>query len=219
MRRPAIFALAIALAPASACLPTSPVPVKMTMPGVSPFPPDFLREVIVTNFRDEAPSSAFDLGRELQDYLTTELGRSFRGTVSRMAVSSDESAALDDAAFWRQAAGGRERAVVLAGSARLVGLTRKALQKAKLPLDGPFNIDRRGLVELRHFALSIDIALISAATGELLYKKKFLAEQDFIDLEKPPDIAFPELADRVRGRFFPVLLGSSTFEERTLLRR
>jgi len=219
MRRPAIFALAIALAAPAACLSTSPVPVKMTVPGVSPFPADFLREIIVANFRDEAPSPAFDLGRELQDYLATELGRSFRGKVSRMTVSPDESASLEDAAFWRQAAGGRERAVVLAGSARLFGLTRKALQKGKLPLDGPFNIDRRGLVELRHFALSIDIALISAATGELLYKKKFLAERDFIDLEKPPDIAFPELADRVRARFLPILLGTSTFEERTLLRR
>ena len=219
MRGPLIFALALVLAAAAACLPTSPVRVKVEMPGVSPFPADFFREVIVTNFRDDAPSPEFDLGRELQDYLASELGRSFKGTVSRMTVAWDDGGALKDAAYWRQAAGGRERAIFLAGSARLVGLTRKALQNAKLPMDGPFHFDRRGLVELRHYAFSVDIALISAATGELLYDKKFLEERDFIDLEKTPDIAFPELADRFRGRLFPVLLGTSTVEERALLRR
>jgi hypothetical protein len=89
MRRPAIFALAIILSAAAACLPTSAVPINVEMPGVSAFPPGLFSEIIVTDFRDDAPSPDFALGRELQDYLAAELGRSFKGTVSRMDLSRD----------------------------------------------------------------------------------------------------------------------------------
>ena len=219
MRGPAIFALAIVLAAAAACLSTSPVPVKVGMPGVSAFPPGLFSEIIVTDFRDDAPSPDFALGRELQGYLAAELGRSFKGTVSHMDLSRDGKAAADDPAFWKQAGAGRERAVFLTGSAGLVGQTRKALEKKKLPAVGPFNIDRRGLIEQRCWTLSVDLSVVSAATGEALYKITFREERDYIDLDKPAEFAFAELADRIRARFFPVLFGAPTIEERILLQR
>lgn len=219
MRGTAIFALAIILAAAAACLPTSPVPVKVEMPGVSAFPPGLFSEIIVTVFRDDAPSPDFALGRELRDYLAAELGRSFKGTVSRMDLSRDGKAAADDPAFWKQAVAGRERAVFLAGSAGLVGQTRKALEKKSLPVDGPFNVDRRGLIEQRRWTLSVDLSVVSAATGEALYKKTFREERDYVDLDKPAEFAFAELADRIRARLFPALFGAPTIEARTLLRR
>jgi hypothetical protein len=219
MRRTAIFALAIILAAAAACLSTSPVPVKVEMPGVSAFPPGLFSEIIVTDFRDDVPSPDFALGRELQGYLAAELGRSFKGTVSHMDLSRDGKAAADDPAFWKQAGAGRERAVFLTGSAGLVGQTRKALEKKKLPAVGPFNIDRRGLIEQRRWILSVDLSVISAATGEALYKITFREERDYIDLDKPAEFAFAELADRIRARFFPVLFGAPTIEERILLQR
>jgi hypothetical protein len=117
------------------------------------------------------------------------------------------------------AAAGHERAVFLTGSAGLVGQTRKALEKRKLPAGGPFNFDRRGLIERRRWTLSVDLSVVSAATGEVLYKIAFREERDYIDLDKPPEFAFAELADRIRARLFPVLFGASTIEERTLLRR
>jgi len=219
MRRTAIFALAIVLAAAAACLSTSPVPVKVGMPGVSAFPPGLFSEIIVTDFRDDAPSPDFALGRELQGYLAAGLGRSFHGTVSRMDLSRDGKAAADDPAFWKQTGVGRERAVFLTGSAGLVGQTRKALEKKKLPTVGPFNIDRRGLIEQRRWTLSVDLSVVSAATGEALYKIAFREERDYIDLDKPAEFAFAELADRIRARLFPVLFGAPTIEERILLRR
>ncbi|MBE3110676.1 MAG: hypothetical protein IMZ57_02550 [Acidobacteria bacterium] len=218
MRRPAIFALAIILA-AAACFSRPPVPVKVEMPGVSAFPPGLFSEIIVTDFRDDAPSQDFALGRELQNYLAAALGRSFKGTVSRMDLSRDGKAAADDPAFWKQAAAGRERAVLLTGSAGLVGRTRKALKKTNLPVDGPFNVDRRGLIEQRQWTLSVDFSVVSAATGEALYKITFREEREYLDLDKPAEFAFAELADRIRARLFPVLFGAPTIEARTLLRR
>jgi hypothetical protein len=218
MRGTAIFALAIVLA-AAACFSRPPVPVKVEMPGVSAFPPGLFSEIIVTDFRDDVPSPDFALGRELQGYLAAELGRSFKGTVSHMDLSRDGKAAADDPAFWKQAGDGRERAVFLTGSAGLVGQTRKALEKKKLPTVGPFNIDRRGLIEQRRWTLSVDLSVVSAATGEALYKITFREERDYIDLYKPAEFAFAELADRIRARFFPFLFGAPTIEERILLQR
>ena len=218
MRGTAIFTLAIILA-AAACLSRPPVPVRVEMPGVSAFPPGLFSEIIVTDFRDDVPSPDFALGRELQGYLAAELGRSFKGTVSRMDLSRDGKAAADDPAFWKQAAAGRERAVFLTGSAGLVGQTRKALEKKNLPVDGPFNVDRHGLIEQRRWTLSVDLSVVSAATGEALYKIAFREERDYIDLDKPAEFAFAELADRIRACLFPVLFGAPTIEARTLLRR
>jgi len=225
MRPPVFLALVfLSLSLAAACrLPlaskTLVIGVKEEKPGVSVFPPGLFSEIIVTDFRDEAPSPDFALGRELQGYLVAELDRSFKGTVSRMDLSRDGKTAADDPAFWKQAAAGRERAVFLTGSARLVGQTRKALKKKNLPVDGPFNVDRRGLIEQRHWTLSVDLSVVSAATGEAIYKMTFREEREYIDLDKPAEFAFAELADRFRARLFPVLFGVPTIEARTLLQR
>ena len=210
--------LAAACRPAVASKPLV-IGVQEERPGVPVFPPGLFSEIIVTDFRDDAPSPDFALGRELQGYLAAELGRSFKGAVTRMDLSRDGKIAADDPEFWRQAAAGRERAVFLTGSAGLVGRTRKALKKKGLPVDGPFNLDRRGLIEQRRWTLSIALAVVSAATGETLYQRTFSEERDYSDLDKPAEFAFAELADRIRARLFPVLFGAPTIEERTLLRR
>ena len=77
----------------------------------------------------------------------------------------------------------------------------KALEKKNLPVDGPFNLDRRGLIEQRRWTLSLDLSVVSAATGETLYKKTFREERDYIDPDKPAEFAFAELADRIRPAF------------------
>jgi hypothetical protein len=193
--------------------------VKEEGPGVSVLPAGLFSEIVVTDFRDDAPSPDFALGRELQSYLAAELRRSFKGTVSHMDLFRDGEAAASGPAFWKQAAAGRERAVFLTGSAGLVGRTLKALKKKKLPADGPFNLDRRGLIEQRRWTLSVDLSVVSAATGETLYKIAFREERRYIDLDKPAEFAFAELADRIRDRLFPILFGAPTIEAGPPLRR
>ncbi len=219
MRTRTAVLLAVVLAAEAACLPAPALPVKVDMPGVSAFPPGLFREIVVANFRDDAPSPGFGLGRELQSYLAAELDPSFDGTVSRVTVSWEDGASFDDPAFWRQAAAGREHAVVLAGVARLVGQTRKALQKTTLPVDGPFKVDGSGFLEFRHYTFSVDLIVFSGDTGEPLFRKTYREEKDYSDIEKPYEFAFSELAGRFRSRLFPVFLGTSTAEVRTLLRR
>jgi hypothetical protein len=219
MRTPAVVVLAAILAVEAACLPEPSLPLKVDLPGVSAFPAGLFREIVVANFRDDAPSPEFGLGRELQAYLAAEVERSFDGLVSLVTVSWEGRPSLEDPAFWKQTAAGRNRAVILTGAARLVGQIRKALQKKAVPVDGPFKVDSRSFIEYRHYAFSVDLAVFSAETGEPLFRKVYLEEKDYSDLEKPYEFAFSELADRFRARLFPVFLGTPTSEERILLRR
>jgi hypothetical protein len=217
--RPRGFIIGAVLLTAAACLSRPPVPVQVEMPGVPVLPPGLFGEFVVMDFRDDAPSPDLALGRELQGYFAAELGRTFKGKVSRMELSRDGQTAAVDPEFWKLAGAGRAQAAFLTGSAKLVGQTRKALEKKKLPVDGPFNVDRRGLIEQRRWTLSVDLSVVSAATGATYYTKTFREERDYIDLDTPAEFAFAELADRIRDRLFPVLFGAPTVEERTLLRR
>jgi len=217
--RPRGSIIAAVLLTAASCLSRPPVPVQVEIPGIPVLPPGLFSEFVVTDFRDDAPSPGFALGRELQGYFTAELGRAFKGKVSRMELSRSGPDAAGDPAFWKQAGAGRGQAAFLTGSAKLAGQTRKALEKKKLPVDGPFNVDRRGLIEQRRWTLSVDLSVVSAATGETFYTQTFREERDYVDLDKPAEFAFAELADRIKARLFPALFGAPTVEERTLLRR
>jgi len=82
VRARALVIIAAGLAAVAACRSREPVLVHVDMPGVSPFPPGAFAEVVITEFRNEAPLADLDVGRELQAYLAEGLRRAFRGTVS-----------------------------------------------------------------------------------------------------------------------------------------
>jgi hypothetical protein len=216
-RVPGVFVvLAAVIAAGASCRSSGPVDVRVSLPGVTPFPAGSFAEIVVTDFRNEVPLPDFDPGHELQSYLAAELRRAFDGTVSPLPLPSGAAASPS---FWREAAAGRDRAVFLTGSVRLESQVRKALQDKNIPVDSPFNIAGRGLIEHRRWTLAVDLAVISGVSGEPLFRKTFREDRDYIDLEKPADFAFSELSGRVRDALFPALLGSPTVEKRTLLRR
>lgn len=212
-------AVLVILAAGAACRSTSPVPVRVEMPGISPFPSGSFTAVIVTNFRNDAPISGFDAGLELQAYLAAEIGSVFKGRVSRLTLPSDIAAGNAGPSFWKDAGAGRDRAVILTGSLSLASQLRKALKGQRVPRDRPFKAAARGLFERLHWTLCVDVFLISAASGEVLFQRTLREERDYSDIEKPAEFAFSELSARLRARLFPILLGTSTIEPRTLLVR
>jgi len=211
-----LAALAVAAAAGASCRSSGPVDIRVSLPGVSPFPAGSFAEIIVTNFRNEAPPPDLDPGLELQSYLATELRRAFKETVS-LAPLPDGAA--PPPSFWRAEAAGRDRAVFLTGSVRLEGQVRKALQPKNVPVDSPFDTSHRGLVEQRRWTLTVELAVVSGESGEPLFHKTFREDRDYIDLEKPAEFAFSELSASFRDMLFPALLGTPTIEKRTLLRR
>jgi hypothetical protein len=207
--------LAALVAAGASCASQGPVAVSLDMPGVSPFPAGAFDEIIVTDFRSEAPVPDLDAGLELRTYLAAEIRRAFRGPVS---VQPRPAGAEPAPAAWRDAAAGRERAVFLTGAVRLTSQVRKAVQDKNLP-EGPFNLAGRGLIEQLRWTLAVDLAVISARTGEPLFRKTYRENRDYIELDKAADFAFSDLAAVLRERLLPTLLGTTTIERRTLLRR
>lgn len=216
MRARAPVILAAALAAVAACRSLEPVLVHVDMPGVSPFPSGSFAEVVVTEFRNEAPLADLDVGHELQAYLAEGLRRAFPGTVS-LRPGPDVDAPAPS--FWKDAAGGRERLVFLAGSVRLTSEVRKALKGEKVPVDSPFDAPRRNLIEQLRWTLVVDVAVISGDSGETIFTKVFREDRDYIDLEKPADFAFSATSAAFRERLFQSFLGAPTIEKRSLLRR
>jgi hypothetical protein len=207
MKAAAALVLALASSALVACRSAVPIEVPIEIAGVAAIPPGSFDEIVVTDFEAAAPLADLAVGRELRDYLAAEIRRAFRGPVMT-AGSADEALSRP-----------KERAIVISGSVTLAGEVRKALDKSRVPLDGPFKTAGRGLVELRHWALTVDLSVRSAADGATLFRRVFREERDYIDLEKPADFAFSELAERVRARLLPLLLGTATRESRTLLGR
>jgi hypothetical protein len=121
--------------------------------------------------------------------------------------------------FWKDAAAGRERVVFLAGSVRLSSDVRKALKGRTVPLDGPFEAIKHGLIEKLHWSFVVDLSVVSGESGETIYERSFREDRDYIDLEKSPEFAFSDMSAAFRDRLFPALLASPEIEKRILLRR
>lgn len=210
--RAALLAVLVAAA-AAACRSDGPVPVRLDMPGVSPFPPGAFEEIIVTDFRTGAPLPELDLGRELGAYIAAEVRRAFPGR-----VTTGERPSRDEPAAWREAAAGRDGAVFLTGVVSLASQVRKAVQDVNVPV-GPFKLAGRGLIEHVRWTLAVDLSVVSGLTGEAVFRKDYRESRDYLELDKPADFAFSDLAAVFRGRLLPALLGTTTIEQRTLLRR
>ncbi len=216
MKTSALVVLIAAIALGPSCRSSGPVEVRVSLPGVSLFPAGSFAEVVVTDFRNESPLPDLDPGLELQSYLAAEFRRAFEGTVSLRPRPADAEASP---AFWRREAAGRDRAIFLTGSVRLERQVRKALKDKRVPVDSPFNLAGRALIELCRWRLTVDLAVISGESGEPLFRRTFREDRDYIELEKPAEFAFSELSSRVRDALFTALLGTPTIEKRTLLRR
>jgi hypothetical protein len=200
----------------AACRADSPVLVHVEMPGLSPLPAGSFAAIVVTDFRSETPLPDFDAGLELQTFLAAELRRAFDGPVSLRARPTEAEV---PPSRWLDPASDRSRAIILTGTVRFGSQVRKAVPDKYLPVDGPFNLAGRGLIEQLRWTLLVDVAVIAGASGETLFRRAYREDRDYIDLDKPAEFAFSDCAAGFRNRLFPVLLGTPTIEERVLLRR
>jgi hypothetical protein len=203
----------------SACRSTGPLDVHLSVPGVSPFEAGSVQAIIVTGFRDEAPLKDFQAGAALGEALETGLRSGTKGRLERVVRANVPAVAgTDEPAVWKALGAAEEPGTVyLAGSVRLTGEIRKALDRNAVA-DGPFDLVGR-LLARRRWRLAVEIYVISATTGETLYHETCREYQDYNELDKAAEFALSELSERVVDRLKEVLAASPTIEVRTLLRR
>lgn len=220
MKARAILLLAALLAGGAACRSLDPVLVRVDMPGLMPFPPGTITDIIVSDFRDEAPLPDFPIGPAFRTALEADLERAATGKLRITGGSEFPTGARpDDPSAWRAAGAGRAPGTVfLAGSVRLAGEIRKALDRT-VPADSPFDVPGRALIAKRIWILEADVRLISASSGESLFRRTFREDREYAELDKPAEFAFHELSERIRDDLLRFFLGLPTTEPRTLLRR
>lgn len=160
--------------------------------GTSPLAPGRFTEILVPDFKDEAPWPDFRAGEEIAAYLAREIAPRFKGTVSRWSGRGEEVAARDQVA-------------VLSGSAALTRQLRKALRRLAVPADSPFRTAGRVFIEQAVYTLTLSVTVATA--GDVLLEREFKETRVYEDIQKPPAFALYELLDRVSADLFPALFG------------
>lgn len=203
---------------AAGCVSSAPVSLLIDLPSPEPFPWASFERLIIVDLKDAPPATEVDAGRTLAEALAAALGRASQLPVSRRLLPPDErpGTVLPTSGFDATGAG---ESVCVTGTARLTTQTRKALQQGAVPVDGPFKLDNRGLIERRRYEMAVDLRLFALPSGRLLFERAFREEKEYLDTEKPADFALAELADLVRDRLLRALSSSPAPETRVLLRR
>ncbi|HVP90406.1 MAG TPA: hypothetical protein VMS75_04225 [Terriglobales bacterium] len=180
---------------ASGCATSPPAPSQAAVgPAVPAALPARFTEIVVPDFAETAPVPDLALGRRVADELAAGMRGVFKGTVTRGAVPS------------RPGMGGASTAI-LSGTAGLAGRAQKALLEADLPKDGPFRLEGHGLAERKVFVMTLDLALIDASTGDVLWKKPFRETRVYGYAQEAPESALADLLPVFKARIFPLLFG------------
>ncbi len=201
----ALAGLALLLPGCASAPPASPPAA-----GVRAVPaavPERLTELLVPDFAETKPVPDLALGRTIAEDLAAGMRGAFKGKVTRLAVPPGPGASALDAGYWKAAGAGHVSAAILFGTAGLSERAQKALLEEDLPKDGPFRLEGHGLAERKLFVLSLDLTLIDAATGEVLWKNEFKETRVYTYAGEAAEFALADLLPLLRARIFPLLFG------------
>ena len=192
----------------SGCASAPPAPppaaVARAVPAVVP---ERLSELLVPDFAETRPVPDLALGRAIAEDLAAGMRGVFKGKVTRLSVPPAPKASALDAGYWKAAAAGHTSAAILFGTAGLSERAQKALLEEDLPKDGPFRLEGHGLAERKLFVLTLDLALIDAATGEVLWKNEFKETRVYAFSGEAAEFALADFLPVLRTRLFPLLFG------------
>jgi hypothetical protein len=201
-----------------ACVSENARKVKLQIPGPSPINLADYAEVAITNFRVEKETPDLEINKEVVDALAFELGRGYKGKVAFRTVAWNRDGLIEDRAFWKGLGAGSEKTLFLTGGVRYTQEIRKAIIDADTKeIDGPFKTVNKGLAERRIFNLVLDLCLIRADTGEIVFRKEYKETRTFPNPNQPFSFAFYELLPRIKKKFFRTILAEERGQERYLI--
>jgi hypothetical protein len=200
------------------CGMDSNLKINIDIPAASPVKLEQYKEILVTNFLVPKETNDFNLSQELDDYLSFELGKQFKGKMTSKAISLENEEVFKKQDLWKNLSSEQKQALFLTGKAQYTQETRKAiLEKEKPIVDGPFKTEKKGLTERKIFTLELSLYLISAETGEALYQKDFKEMKSYESPKQTSQFVFYELIQRIKQKFFRTILGEGKSQERYLL--
>jgi hypothetical protein len=159
----------------------------------------------------------FNLNQELVDYFSFEISQNIKGKVSIKEITFEEEPFKNEA-FWKNLLPDRKKAILFTGGVQYTEEIRKAiLQKQKARFEDPFVSKKRSLAERRFYTLNLDLYIIEAKTGKVLYERNFKESKGFENPKQTAPFAFFELIQRVKVKFFRIIFGDTSIQERYLI--
>jgi hypothetical protein len=191
--------------------------LRVEVPGKTSFNLDQYNEVVITNFLIKEETKGFNLNQELVDYFSFEISQNTKGKVSIKEIIFEEEPFKNEA-FWKNLLPDREKAILFTGDVQYTEEIRKAiLQKQDDRFEDPFVTKKRSLAERRFYTLNLDLYIIEAKTGKVLYKRNFKESKGFENPKQTAPFAFFELIQKVKAKFFRNILSEASFQERYLI--
>ena len=218
-------ALAPAILAGAACTSEmSAQKVRIEVPSIPLIKSGETAEIVLVPFRMDKEVPEFDLNRDLNDYLEDQLKTKFKGRITTKVVTwpapTGQGKAGDgtaDAGFWKKASLGTAGTIVLTGKAAFSQEARKALLSTeKRRFEGPFEPEKKW-AERRTYDLKLDLVLLKADTGEILFQSTYQDTINYENMRQPPAFAFHDLLDRIRPRLLRALFGTDKIQDRFLL--
>jgi len=193
--------------------------LRIEAPGKSSLNLDKYEEIALTDFLLTAEAEGFDLNQEIGKYFAEELKQKFKKSIFRRDLPIEKEELFTDEEFWKSHYQRMTEALFFTGSAEYTAETRKAILREQIRGgEDPFSSTPK-LAERKFYTLLINLYLIDAQTGKVIYKSDFKETQSYKNPNQTAYFAFFDLIEKVKTKFFRDVLGRIQTQERYLIQR
>lgn len=210
-----VFLLALVLH--FSCASLNYLKLDVELPGISTLSLDQFKEIIIGDFLVEKETAGFDINQELVDFFSAELSRHFKGKITTKDISWEEKDIFQQEDFWKTLLPDPEEVLILAGSVQYSEEIRKAILEEYSEETEGFYPTEKGLAQRKFYTLTLNLCLIKAETGEMLYTRDFKESRGYKNPKQTANFAFFDLLETVRGKFFRNVLGEEKLGQRYLI--
>jgi len=192
--------------------------LRMEIPGKTKVDLKNYDRIVIADFLIKGKKLDFDINKELQDYLSFELEKKAKINVSSKKISATKTSDFEKPDFWQDVSPEMEKSLILSGNIEYTEEIRKALiKKDKRKFEDPFPEGAR-LMQRRFYTLTLDLYLIEAHTGEVVYKRTFKENKAYKNPNQTAFFAFFELIQGTRDKFFQDIKGGLRIQERYIIK-
>ena len=204
----------------AACSIERTAKVSLEVPGAPALNWSAVKSVVLAGFFAEKDVKGLDLNKALVGFFRDELKPQLLTAVTEKPIAWPSADALESRDFWKGAAAGPDRTLILTGKAAFSQEARKAIMDGeRREIDeGPFK-PISPWSEKKSFAITLDLALIDPASGAVVFRKEYKDAVSTDNTRQTAEFALYELMGRIRPRLFRALFGSERAQDRYLLLR
>lgn len=191
--------------------------IKVELPGVAAVNLDEFKELVITNFLVEKETKDFNLSQEIVDYLSLELGKHYKGKIVSKEITFEKKEIFKEKDFWKNLSTESKEALFLTGTAQYTQEIRKAILERHTERPEGFISSEKGLAQRKFFTLVLQLFLINAQSGEILYKRNIKEARGYENPKQTANFAFFDLIQKAQVKFLRNVFGLEKIQQRYLI--